>query len=273
MAALPRARVRLLPRHDPVHRAGQHQGRREQAPARGGDLNEACREIAARYCAAVMPARARGPHDKPSVENEIWQAAAIAAALCGIASADANALGRAVAERPEERNSRPFSKLERERRQVFEEQKRPCSGHCPPRPTRSANGSTGARRGATATSPTGGTYGSVSHLVVDKAVALRVAESTVEAFLNGEHLAAHSLFPAYTRNRRSAYASDIPEEKAYDKRDAGRYRRWADRVGPSCREAVDRMVQRIELNERGFSAAPAVLLPSRRWVPSRICAL
>ena len=34
--------------------------------------SEACRELAAHYGAAVLPARVRHPRDKPSAENEAW---------------------------------------------------------------------------------------------------------------------------------------------------------------------------------------------------------
>ena len=52
-------------------------------PATGEvELNEAYREMAAHYGSAVMPARIATPRDKPSVENEVRQAAAeIVAAL------------------------------------------------------------------------------------------------------------------------------------------------------------------------------------------------
>ena len=39
------------------------------------ELNEAYREMAAHYGSAVMPARVATPRDKPSAENEVWQAA------------------------------------------------------------------------------------------------------------------------------------------------------------------------------------------------------
>ena len=46
------------------------------------ELNEACREMAAHYGSAAMPARVATPRDKPSAENETWQAAlGIVAAL------------------------------------------------------------------------------------------------------------------------------------------------------------------------------------------------
>ncbi|MBM6868111.1 IS21 family transposase [Collinsella tanakaei] len=64
------------------------------------ELNEAYREMAAHYGSAVMPARVATPRDKPSAENEVWQAALeIIAALRDEVFTDFNQLKRAVAEK------------------------------------------------------------------------------------------------------------------------------------------------------------------------------
>ena len=119
------------------------------------ELNGAYREMAAHYGSAVMPARVATPRDKPSAENEVWQAALeIIAALRDEVFTDFNQLKAAVAAKLEEHNARPFTKREGTRREVFEEQERPLlrpSRRCP---TRSASGSTAARCSATATSRT-----------------------------------------------------------------------------------------------------------------------
>ena len=60
-------------------------------------LNGAYREMAAHYGSAVMPARVATPRDKPSAENEVWQAALeIIAALRDTVFTDFNELKRAV---------------------------------------------------------------------------------------------------------------------------------------------------------------------------------
>lgn len=57
-------------------------------PGEGGVVpSEACRELAARHGAAVPPARARHPRDKPSAESEVWCATThVIGALRGRAS-------------------------------------------------------------------------------------------------------------------------------------------------------------------------------------------
>ena len=110
----------------------------------------------------------------------------------------------------------------------------------------------------------------MSHLAVGKTVDLRVTDTTVEIFLAGERLATHPLLPAFARNRYSTHAGDLPEGKSYSDWDAGRIRRWADRVGPSRREVVDRIFQRVGYGEQGFDAALAVLRLEHRHARPRL---
>ena len=198
-------------------------------------LNGAYREMAAHYGSAVMPARVATPRDKPSAENEVWQAALeIVAALRDTVFTDFNELKRAVAERLEEHNARPFAKREGTRRQVFEEQERPLLRPLPAVPYEVCEWIYGRKVQRNCHVAYRRNYYSVSHLAVGKTVDLRVTDSTVEVFLGGERLATHPLFPAYARNRYSTHAGDLPGGRSYSDWDAGRIRRWADRVGPSA---------------------------------------
>lgn len=235
------------------------------------ELNEAYREMAAHYGAAVMPARVARPRDKPSVENEVWQAATeIVAALRDTVFTDIGQLRAAVRRELDAHNDRPFSKREGTRRQVFGEQELPLLRPLPAVPYEVCEWVYGRKVQRNCHVSYKRNFYSVSHLAVGKAVDLRVTESTVEVFLGGERLATHPLFPAYARNRYSTHAGDMPEGKAYREWDAGRIRRWADRVGPSCREAVDRIFQGVEYEEQGFNAALAVLRLSHRYSAARL---
>lgn len=235
------------------------------------EVNEAYREMAAHYGAAVMPARVRRPRDKPSVENEVWQAATeIVAALRGTVFTDVGQLRAAVRRELDAHNDRPFSKREGTRREVFGEQERPLLRPLPAVPYEVCEWVYGRKVQRNCHVSYKRNFYSVSHLAVGKSVDLRVTESTVEVFLGGERLATHPLFPAHARNRYSTHAGDMPEGRSYSDWDAGRIRRWADRVGPSCREVVDRVFQRVEYEEQGFNAALAVLRLSHGYSAARL---
>lgn len=235
------------------------------------ELNEAYREMAAHYGSAVMPARIATPRDKPSAENEVWQAALeIIAALRDTVFTDFNELKAAVAAKLEEHNSRPFTKREGTRREVFEEQERPLLRPLPAVPYEVCEWVYGRKVQRNCHVAYKHNYYSVSHLAVGKTVDLRVTDATLEAFLGGERLATHPLFPAFARNRYSTHAGDLPEGRQYREWDADRIRRWADRVGPSCREVVDRIFQRVDHEEQGFNAALAVLRLEHAYTRPRL---
>ena len=235
------------------------------------ELNEAYREMAARYGSAVMPARVATPRDKPSAENEVWQAALeIIAALRDEVFTDFNQLKAAVAAKLEEHNARPFTKREGTRREVFEERERPLLRPLPAVPYEVCEWVYGRKVQRSCHVAYRRNYYSVSHLAVGGTVDLRVTDATAGVFLAGERLATHPLFPSFARNRYSTHAGDLPEGKSYSDWDAGRIRRWADRVGPSCREVAGRIFQRVDYEEQGFDAALAVLRLEHRYTRPRL---
>ena len=192
------------------------------------ELNDAYREMAAHYGAAVMPARVKRPRDKPNVENEVWQVAIeVIAALRDVVFTDINLLRSAVAEKVEEHNSRPFSKREGTRRQVFEEQERLLLRPLPVMSYEVCEWVYGRKVQRNCHVAYRYNFYSVSHLAVGKSVDLRITESKLEVFLGGERLTTHPLFPPYARNRYSTHEGDLPKEKSYSGWDADRIRRWA----------------------------------------------
>lgn len=174
-------------------------------------INDAHREMAAHCGAAVMPARARRPRDKPSAGNEVWQAAAeVMAAPRETAFTDFGALKEAVRKKVDEHNSRPLSKREGTRRQVFEEQERPLLRPLPAVPYEACEWACGRKVQRSCHVPYKRSFYSVTHLAVGRTVDLRVTESTVEVFPGGERLATHPLLPAYARNGHSTHEADLP---------------------------------------------------------------
>ena len=197
-------------------------------------------------------------------------AAEVMAALRETVFTDFGALKEAVGKRVDEHNSRPFSKREGARRQVSGEQERPLLRPLPAVPYEVCERVCGRRVRRSCRASCRRNFYSVTHLAVGRTVDLRVTESTVEVFLGGERLATHPLFPAYARDRHSTHEADPPDGGSCSDWDAGRIRRWAERVGPSCAGVVERIFQPVEFEEQGLNAAPAVLGPSRRYSAPRL---
>lgn len=74
-------------------------------------LNDAYRELAAHYCAAVLPGRVKKPKDKASVENTVWNVTTwVIASLRDRVFASLPELRAAVYERVAACNAEPFQK-------------------------------------------------------------------------------------------------------------------------------------------------------------------
>lgn len=86
-------------------------------------LNDAYREMAAHYSAAVLPGRVKAPKDKASVENTVWHATMwIIADLREARFTTLPELKSAITERVEAYNAEPFQKRPGSRASVFAEE-------------------------------------------------------------------------------------------------------------------------------------------------------
>ena len=234
-------------------------------------LNDAYREMAAHYGAAVMPARVKRPRDKPNVENEVWQVATeVVAALRDVVFTDINLVRSAVAKKVEEHNNRPFSKREGTRREVFVEEEQALLRPLPALPYEVCEWVYGRKVQKNCHVAYRYNFYSVSHLIVGKSVDLRITESKLEVFLGGERLATHPLFPSYVRNRYSTHEGDMPKDKSYSDWNSERIRRWAKRIGSSCAIIIERIFESVRFDEQGFNAALAVLRLSHNYTAQRL---
>ena len=77
------------------------------------------------YCTGILPCEVKAPRQKSSVENTVYNIAmAIIAPLRNTEFTSFNALRKAVREKLEEFNNKPFEKRESSRRVDFEENER-----------------------------------------------------------------------------------------------------------------------------------------------------
>ena len=235
------------------------------------ELNAAYEDLAAHYGSAVMPARVCRPRDKASAENEVWRAATyVIGALRNEVFTDMTSLRAAVAAKVAEHNARPFSKREGSRAECFTAEEAPLLRPLPPTRFEVCEWVYGRKVRASCHVSYKRNYYSVSHLLVGREVDLRVTESTVEVFLAGERVATHPLMPAGSRNRYSTRESDMPDGASYSDWDAARILRWADRVGPCCREVADRAFASYTYDEQAFNACLAVLRLAHKYGAARL---
>src|SRR5699024_11188681 len=95
-------------------------------------LNDAYREMATHYSAAVLPGRIRKPKDKPSVENTVAHVATwVIAGLRQRQFATLPELAAAIRERMEAYNAEPFQKRPGSRASVFTAEEQPLLAPLP----------------------------------------------------------------------------------------------------------------------------------------------
>ncbi|MCI1997453.1 MAG: hypothetical protein LKJ49_02285 [Olsenella sp.] len=116
----------------------------------------------------------------------------------------------------------------------------------------------------------GGNFCSAPFRAVGPTVDLTVTGTALEIWKGSESLPAHALMPPCARNRYSTHEEDMPDGKAWQEWDAGRIRRWAERIGPDCRAVAERIFQSHAFEEQAFNACLAVLRLSRRHGSARL---
>ena len=234
-------------------------------------LNDAYRELAAHYSAAVLPGRVKKPKDKASVENTVGNIATwVIAALRNQSFATLPELRAAVYERMTAFNAEPFQKRAGSRLGVFEGEEKPLLRPLPAvsfEISRWVYGRRVQRNGHVVFEKN---FYSVPYVHIGRAVDLRVTDRMLEVFTGQDRLTSHLLAPAGTVNEYRTHDSDLPDGPQYRQWDAPRVREWAARVGENTTTVINRIFESVPVDEQGLSAALAVLRMTRRYSADRV---
>lgn len=234
-------------------------------------LNDAYRELAAHYSAAVLPGRIRKPKDKASVENTVAHVATwIIAGLRDWQFTAIAELRAAIRERVEAYNREPFQKRAGCRATVFEADEKPLLRPLPAVPfeiSRWAYGRRVARNGHLTWAKN---FYSVPYTHVGAKVDLRITDTMLEVFLGFERLASHLLLPEGVVNGYRTNDADRPAGPGYRQWDPDRVREWAERIGSATIVVVERIFESVPVAEQGLDPALAVLRLTRRYSATRV---
>lgn len=240
-------------------------------------LNDAYRELAAHYSAAVLPGRIRKPKDKASVENTVGHVATwVIASLRNTTFTSLPHLQAAIGEQMDAYNAEPFQKRPGSRASVFTTEEKPLLTPLPAVPFEVAtwvNGRTVARNGHVTYA---GNYYSVPFALIGTKVDLRITDRIVEVHQGSERVASHLLAGAGSKNQYITRKDDLPHGAGYQPWDQERVLDWARRVGPSTVVVVSRVFESVPIPEQALDPALAVLRLSQRFSAIRVeaaCAL
>ncbi|MBP1325852.1 transposase [Leucobacter exalbidus] len=234
-------------------------------------LNDAYRELATHYSAAVLPGRPRRPKDKASVENTVWSVATwVIASLRHREFATLAELRGAIYEQMAAFNREPFQKRAGSRQSVFENEEQPRLRPLPVVPYEISRWVYGRRVGRDGHVVWEKNHYSAPYPHVGELVDVRVTARIIEIYQGGDRLASHVLAPAGVTGEYCTRDGDLPDGPKYREWDALRVREWAARIGEHTTTVVARIFASVPIEEQGLNAALAVLRLTRRYSSSRV---
>ena len=234
-------------------------------------LNDAYRELAAHYSAAVLPGRIAKPKDKASVEGTVGNVAtAVIAALRNQRFASLPELRAAVYERVAAYNAEPFQKRAGSRLTVFEAEEKPLLRPLPAVAFEISQWLYGRKVHKNGHVVFERNFYSVPYAQIGRSVDLRVTDTMLEVFAGDQRLTSHLLAPAGVINEYRTHDSDLPDGPRYRQMDPQRAREWAARVGENTTTIVNRIFESVPVEEQGLGAALAVLRMPRRYSAARV---
>jgi len=240
-------------------------------------LNDAYREMAAHYSAAVLPGRVRAPKDKASVENTVSHVSTwVIASLRQEQFTSLPQLRSQLYEQIAAYNREPFQKRDGSRLSVFIAEEKPLMQPLPAAPFEISTWAYRRKVNKNAHVVWAKNFYSVPFNNIGASVDLRVTDTMLEIYRNDERLTSHLLLPASSSNQYRTNDADLPEGRSFQAWDRTRIDEWAARMGPSTVAVIGMIFQSASIEEAGYDPALAVLRLSRRFSPARVeaaCAL
>ena len=240
---------------------------------REGDiiLNEKYEEFGNHYLTAIMPAGVRKPKHKPSVEGTVGKiTTAIIAKLRNEIFYSIEELKHAVARELKKFNDAPFQKREGSRSKVFCEVEKAYLRELPALPYEVAEWIHGHSVNIDCHIAYKTNRYSAPYKYVSKIVDLKVSDSLLEIYFNGERIASHKRLPDYVKYGWSTHEEDMPDQFQQAEWDDGRIRKWAYSIGNNAGEVIDRIFASVKIKEQGYNSSLSVLKLSKSYSEERL---
>jgi transposase len=232
------------------------------------DLNPTYRDWAEHYGTVVIPARVRKPRDKAKVEGgvlivERW----ILAALRHRTFFSLAELNGGISELLVTLNRRKFRKLDTTREKLFEEIDRPALKPLPAMPFEFANWKA-AKVHPDYHVEIDRHYYSVPYQYVRENVDVRLSEKTVEIFLKGRRIAAHTR--SYIPGRHSTQKEHQPQKHKDLQWTSASMVNKGRAVGIHTADALQKIMNERKHPELGYRACLGVLRLGKRYSNERL---
>jgi transposase len=233
------------------------------------DLNPTYHEMAGHFGTVVLPARPNKPRDKSKVEQAVQFAERrIIAALRKIKFLSFGELARAVKEKNIELNRRPFSKMPGCREKLFNEIEKDALSALPEK-----DFCFGEWKKASVFIDyhiqCENHYYSVPCRHIGKTVDVRLAAGTVEIFLDGVRIALHQR--SYQKGKATTLKEHMPPKHSMMLNEsADKLIAKAEKIGPSCADAITEILSRMPRPEMGFRGCQGVIRLGKQYGHDRL---
>lgn len=232
-------------------------------------LNRSYHEMAEHYGTAIIPARPVRPKDKPSAEGtvrviETW----ILAALRNHKFFTFDELNKAIREKLEEFNAKPFQKKKGSRLTAFIEEEKDFLMPLPASPYETAVWSTATIQPDYLITVGNCKY-SVPYEFIGKKVDIRTTENSIEVFYHNNRIAAHV---------RKAYSPDpvyMPEHMPENHRKFLEYNTesfldWGKNIGHSTLIVVKHFLSMHKVEQQGYKPCASLMKLADRYGTQRL---
>ena len=225
-------------------------------------LNASYSELAEHYGCAILPTRPYKPRDKAKVETAVQIVQReILAALRHRTFFDLGELNKAIEQKLDELNKRPFAKLSGSRQELFTQQEQQLLKPLPNRSYEFAQWKKAKVNIDYHVAVDKHLY-SVPYRLIHQEVDVRLSRSMVEIHHNGTRIAAHR------RSQQPGKFTTIAEHlpKSHQKHlewSPGRLLNWARKTGPLLARVVDAILNNRSHPEHGYRSCLGLMRLSR----------
>lgn len=232
-------------------------------------INASYAEMAAHYGTAIIPARVRKPKDKAKAEVGVQIVQRFI--LAGLRKrtffslAEAN---KAIRERLDLLNNRPFRKLTGTRLSRFLEIDCPALSSLPPFVYQFAQWKKVHAHIDYHVDVEGHFY-SVPHRLRGEVLQARYTETTVECFYNNTRVSSHQR--SFLKGKHTTLEEHMPSShREYAKWTPERLIAWGETIGSATAAVVENILSRRAYPEHGFRSCMGIISLSRQFTPQRL---
>jgi transposase len=222
------------------------------------DINSAYLGLAQHYNFAVIPARPHTPKDKAKVEVGVLIAKRwIMASLRNRKFFSLTELNEAIKELLVKLNNRKMKKVNKSRREVFEELDKPAALALPEKRYEYAEWKK-CRVNIDYHIEVDKHYYSVSYQLLREEVDVRLTDNVVEIFFHGKRQVSHAR--SFEKYKPTTLKEHMPlSHQKYLEWTPSRIMAWADKTGPYTKEMVKNILETRKYPEQGYRSCLGIL--------------